>query len=93
MSQVRNERVPKPERKRQSLQLLADTGLALPPRVIYVNLVRQGATFSYKTVHRHLQEALEDGLVDHPPEKDDYYMITDKGRQFLGSEINDEDPR
>lgn len=78
-------RVPKPERKRKTLELLEETGLALPPRAIYVNLVIQGATFSYKTVHRHLQEALSEGLVEHPPEKDDYYRITDKGRSWLNS--------
>lgn len=75
--------MPKAERKKQVLQLLADSGLALPPRAVYVNLVREGATYSYKTVHRHLQELRDDGLVENPPEKEDYYLITDEGRAYL----------
>lgn len=78
--------MPKEERKRLILGLLAETGLALPPRVTYENLALRGATFSYKTVHRHLREAEDDGLVENPPNRDDYYQITDEGRDYLEGE-------
>jgi len=83
--------MPKAERKKQMLHLLADSELALPPRVIYENLVMAGATYSYKTVHRHLQESLEDGLVEHPDRKDSYYQITKKGRSFLAKDLDEDE--
>lgn len=76
------------ERERRVLTLLADTGLALPPKVIYVNLEMQGATFSERTVHRLLSSLLDRGLVENPPEKDDYYRITGKGGQYLDGELD-----
>lgn len=78
--------MPKAERKKQILTLLAETGLALPPRVVYENLAMEGATFSYKTVHRHLKESVDEGLAENPAEKESYYRITEKGRRFLADD-------
>lgn len=89
MSTTSSTGVPKPERKKMALKLLADSGLALPARAVYINLELRGATFSYKTVYRHLREAFEEGLVEHPPGKDDYYQITSHGLEYLAEDSDD----
>lgn len=73
----------KEERKRAILRLLADSELALPPKVTYTNLRLGGATFSNRTVLRLLQEMANDGLVEKVEDTNGYYRITDAGRDYL----------
>ena len=75
------------ERERAILELLSESGLALPPKVIYVNLKIRGATFSERTVHRRLSALLERGLVEKPPEKEDYYRISEAGGEYLDERL------
>ena len=46
----------KEERKRMVLGLLVESGLELPPAVIFDNLKRRGATFERRSVDNYLQE-------------------------------------
>lgn len=83
MTGVSDDVMGKPERQRKVLQVLDKSNLALPPKVIHWNLQREGATFGERTVHRHLSEMAENGLVEKVNEKRGYYRITEDGRDFL----------
>lgn len=75
--------MPKPERKAAILTILNNSNLALPPKVVYVNLAREGATFSRRTTFRLLQEMAEEGLVRKLESTSGYYEITQDGMDFL----------
>ncbi len=53
----------KEDRKRQVLQLLAESGFALPPAAIFRNAKLRGATFERRSVNNYLDELVEEGLV------------------------------
>lgn len=54
----------KEDRKRRVLKLLADSGLALPPAVIFRNVKLRGATFERRIINDYLKELAEDGLIE-----------------------------
>ena len=79
------ETVTKPRRKRAVLRLMDESGLALPPKIIHINLERRGATFSLNTVRRHIKEMEEEGFVRKIEQGRGVYEITDDGREWLYS--------
>lgn len=76
----------KEERKRQVLGLLVESGLALPPAVIFYNSKRQGATFERRSVDNYLDELVESGFVEKEDTKRGYYIATDRGIDFYLNE-------
>ncbi len=70
----------KEERKRMVLGLLVESGLELPPAVIFDNLKRRGATFERRSVDNYLHELREEGLVKRTDESKGYNIATEKGR-------------
>lgn len=81
----------KEERRRAILEFLAGCDLALPPKPIYVNMSRQGATFGKKTIERHLGDMADEGLVERVLEAEGYYAITDKGLAYLEGDLDADD--
>lgn len=70
------------------LEFLAETGAAVPPRVILFNLEYQNIASPHRsTVKRRLSRLTEHGLVK-DVEGAGYYMITEDGRTFLRTELN-----
>lgn len=66
------------------LQFLHDRKVALPPKVLYDNLVLYGdITFSYRTVKRLLGEMREDGRVEYLDMGNGYYKVSDDGQSYL----------
>lgn len=72
----------KEERMRQVLGLLVETGLHLPPNVIFHNCKERGATFERRTVNRYLKELLEKGYVERVDGTDGFYKATHEGREY-----------
>lgn len=72
----------KEERMRQVLGLLVETGLQMPPNVIFHNLKERGATFERRTVNRYLKELLERGHVERVDGTDGFYKATREGREY-----------
>ena len=72
----------KEERKRQVLGLLVESGLDLPPAVIFHNLKQRGATFERRSVDNYLGELREQGYVEKSDDSKGYYSATKKGRNF-----------
>jgi repressor of nif and glnA expression len=70
----------KAERKRQVLGLLVESGLDLPPAVIFHNLKRRGATFERRSVDNYLAELRDEGYVTKTDDSKGYYSATEKGR-------------
>ena len=73
----------KEERQRRVLQLLVETGLRLPPKVIYRNCRHRGAEFSRRSVDNYLSELQEMGYVEIVAEQEGYYAATDAGREYF----------
>lgn len=74
----------KEQRVRTILSFLADRRVALPPKVLYDNLVMyRNVTFSYRTVKRLLAELREDGRVEYVDRGHGYYRVSERGRAFL----------
>ena len=71
----------KEERKRLVLQLLVESGLHLPPAVIFYNCKQQGATFERRSVDNYLSELVEDGYVEKSSQERGYYKATEKGQK------------
>lgn len=71
----------KEERKRMVLGLLVESGLELPPAVIFDNLKKRGATFERRSVDNYLSELREEGLVERTDESKGYNVATEKGRK------------
>lgn len=65
------------------LELLLETGIAVPPAVISYNIA-----VSHPTVRRRLPKLLEHELVEKVDESKGYYEITEKGRQYLAGELD-----
>jgi len=72
----------KEERVRQVLGLLVETGLHLPPNVIFHNCKERGATFERRTVNRYLKELLDEGYVQRVDGTDGFYKATSTGRDY-----------
>jgi len=84
MSQGGNdETMGKEERQRRVLQLLVETGLHLPPKVIHHNCRHRGAEFSRRSVDNYLSELQEMGYVEIVAEQEGYYAATDAGREYF----------
>ena len=82
----------KAERERVILQFLADSGLALPQKPIYVNLKRdRKITFTQKTLKRRISDLTEKGFVRRLDIGNGYYEITDKGRAYLRADLDADD--
>lgn len=89
--------MPKQDRERAVLALLAELGEPLPPVLIYRILRVRGATFGRRSVMRYCSElgergdlrkidpeAMERGeIVDQSDDEKGYWMITDQGRERL----------
>lgn len=73
----------KEERKKQVLQLLADTDLSLTPYVILHNLKMRGATFERRTLANYLNELVDEGRIQRLDTSTTMYQITQKGRESL----------
>lgn len=65
------------------LELLAETGIALPPAVISFNI-----EVSHPTVRRRLPKLLDHELVRKADEDKGYYEITEKGRKYLSGNLD-----
>lgn len=77
----------KAERERVILEFLAETGLALPQKPLYVNLNREREiTFSQKTLKRRLDNLSDRGLIRQLDIGNGYYEITTSGREFLAGD-------
>lgn len=70
------------------LQFLADTGAAVPPRVILFNLERREIASPHRsTIKRRLQRLQEYGLVEKVGEEG-YYVISELGEAYLSGDID-----
>jgi len=70
------------------LELLDESGVALPAQTISLNLDRmlsQGP--SRTTVYRTLEPLEQHGLIEHVTGDSKHYVITDKGKQFLAGDL------
>lgn len=72
----------KEERKRMVLGLLVESGLELPPAVIFHNLKERGATFERRSVDNYLDELRDEGLIERTNEAKGYNRATEKGRKY-----------
>lgn len=71
------------------LELLAESGLALPPKTILLNLERELDDAPGRSTVFRAFEPLEDrGYIVDVSESGSYYIITDKGRAYLSGEID-----
>lgn len=76
------------EYDRPILELLAESGKALPPRVILFNLKYENRASPHRsTVKRRLQRLSSHGLVEKVDEAG-YYVVTETGEQYLSGEID-----
>jgi Fe2+ or Zn2+ uptake regulation protein len=75
----------KEERKEQVLAVLADSGLALTPYVLYRNLKMRGATFERRSLGNYLPELVDEGRVERIDFDDGHplYQITTSGRESI----------
>ncbi len=72
------------------LELLADTGLALPPKAIEVNLERlQNDPPSRSSIFNAFEPLVEHGYIENIADSGSYYVITDTGRAYLQGELDD----
>lgn len=62
------------------LDWLDEYEIAVPPKVIYVNI---DTAISYSQINRRLRKLEQNGLVHKDPERNDYYAITDLGEKYL----------
>lgn len=70
------------------LRLLDDSGVALSPGGITVNLeVRLQRPPSRSTVTRAVKGALDVGLIERAEEGRSYYQISEQGRAYLAGDI------
>ena len=61
--QTKAEDMAKEDRKQQVLDILMESGLALPKAAIFRNLKVRGATFERRSVDNYLAELAEEGFV------------------------------
>ncbi len=70
------------------LEVLCESGKALPPRVILFNLeYEERASPHRSTVKRRLNRLTEYGLTEKVDDSG-YYVITDKGRSWLEGDLD-----
>lgn len=69
------------------LELLAESGLALPPGAIHYNLTTV-MTISRATVTRAITDLDDHEFVRKPADTDTYYRITETGRHYLEGEVD-----
>lgn len=70
------------------LAILAESGKALPPRVILFNLEYEDRASPHRsTVKRRLAKLEEHGLVERVDEAG-YYVITEDGERYLAGEMD-----
>lgn len=69
------------------LELLDESGIALPPTVIAFNV--DGV--SRPTVQRRVKELAKEGLIRKVSDEKGYYEITDRGRAYLAGDLDAED--
>ncbi|KTG11480.1 hypothetical protein AUR64_04300 [Haloprofundus marisrubri] len=70
------------------LELLDESGIALPGQSIALNLDRiLTAAPSRATVYRALDPLEDHGLIEHVTGESKHYIITEKGQQFLAGEL------
>lgn len=77
-----NDGMGKEERKRQVLSILVESGLDLPPAVIFHNCKKRGATFERRSVNNYLDELVESGYVEKVPDTRGYYTATSDGQDY-----------
>lgn len=66
------------------LELLAETGLALPPKTMLVNFNRKlNDPPSRSTVFRAVSDLQAHGYIEKYPAAETHYVITDEGRSYL----------
>ena len=70
------------------LELLEDSGVALPPRGIEINLHLIGIEVSNTTVHNRIKRLHENGLVDKVVDDAGYYALSEKGRAYLEGDLD-----
>ncbi|WP_458208941.1 winged-helix domain-containing protein [Haladaptatus sp. NG-SE-30] len=70
------------------LELLQETGLALPVTPIHENLRLQGHDFTRRTVRRRLKGLESHGLVNSLLGEKGYYQITEQGEAYLSGELD-----
>jgi DNA-binding PadR family transcriptional regulator len=74
------------------LELLDESGLALPPKAILVNLQRMMEDApSRPTVFRALDELEDHGYIETLPISGTYYVITGRGRDYIRGELDASD--
>lgn len=73
------------------LEYFHEHDVALPPTGLEINLNREGISISYSTILRRLKKLQEAGLVNKVREKEGYYAITEKGREYLRGELDAKD--
>ena len=69
------------------LELLAESGIAIPPRAIAFNI----QNVSRPTIDRRLPKLEEAGLVKRYEDPQGYTEITDRGREYLAGELDADD--
>ena len=98
-----NGNMSKEDRKRQVLELLAETRAALPRTVLYRNLSYQGANFSDSSLKNYLAElrdadlveridaeAFADGRVKVSDDDPGYWIVTKEGHEEAGAGGSDD---
>lgn len=73
----------KEARKRAIARFLDESNLVLPIKAIYVNMQREGYTFAYETVRRHVGELVEEGKLRRLDDPSTFFELTDAGREWL----------
>ncbi|WP_081655519.1 winged-helix domain-containing protein [Halopiger goleimassiliensis] len=72
------------------LEILHESGKALPPRVIHFNLEYENRASPHRsTVKRRLNRLCDHGLTEKVDDSG-YYIITDTGERFLEGELDAE---
>lgn len=73
------------------LEFLHDRDVALPPTALEINLNREGVEISRSTIHRRLNQLHEHELVEKIDEKKGYYVITEKGTDYLYGDLDSDE--
>lgn len=74
------------------LELLADSGLAIAPSTIVLNLDLQlDDAPSRSTVYRAFDELLEHGMIEKVDTEGTYYRITPRGERYLEEELSEQE--
>lgn len=70
------------------LEYLHEKDLALPPGALHFNLEREGVEIGYSTVRRRLKLLKTAELIENVADEGTYYVLTEKGRQYLTGELD-----